>query len=115
MTYALKIKSSTHSAGEQELSGLDPLAVAKLAPLEENTHSFILKYFKKEWEILEAGCGLGRWMIHLDDLGYSMTGIDLSNQAIEKKNRDNITQGAYAFKIEKWKRYNQVGRQKKFS
>lgn len=84
MTYALKIKSSTHGAGEQELSGLDPLVVAKLAPLEENTHSFILKYFKKEWEILEAGCGLGRWMIHLDDLGYSMNGIDLSNQAIEK-------------------------------
>ena len=84
MTYALKIKSSTHGAGEQELSGLDPLSIAKLAPLEENTHSFILKYFKKEWKILEAGCGLGRWMIHLDDLGYSMSGIDISVQAIEK-------------------------------
>ena len=84
MTYALKIKSSTHGAGEQELVGLDPLMVAKLAPLEENTHSFILKYFKKEWSILEAGCGLGRWMIHLDDLGYSMSGIDRSKPAIEK-------------------------------
>lgn len=84
MTYALKIKSSTHGAGEQELSGHDPLSVAKLAPLEENTHSYILKYFKNNWNILEAGCGLGRWMLHLDDLGYSMSGIDISSQAIEK-------------------------------
>lgn len=83
MTYALKIRSSTKGAGEQEIT-TNPEELVKLASMEEDTHKFIMEYFKTHWKILEAGCGLGRWMIYLDDLGFSMRGIDISISAIDK-------------------------------
>lgn len=82
MTYAFKIRSSTGGVGEQHLMELNPDAVVKLAPIEEKTHSLILKHFEKDWSILEAGCGLGRWIIYLSDLGYNMHGIDISESAV---------------------------------
>ncbi|MFH1514901.1 MAG: class I SAM-dependent methyltransferase [bacterium] len=83
MTYALKIRSSTKGAGEQEIT-TNPEELVKLASMEEDTHKFIMKYFKTHWKILEAGCGMGRWMIYLNDLGYLMHGMDISARAIEK-------------------------------
>jgi ubiquinone/menaquinone biosynthesis C-methylase UbiE len=83
MTYALKIRRSTKGAGERDLMKSDPLTAAQLAPHEEMTHSFINKHFRKEWKILEAGCGLGRWMIFLSENDYVMSGIDISESSIE--------------------------------
>ena len=83
MTYALKIRSSTKGAGEQNIT-INSQELVKLASMEEDTHKFIMKYFNAQLKILEAGCGLGRWMIYLNELGYHMHGIDISESAIEK-------------------------------
>lgn len=50
--------------------------IAKVAP---NTH-----YTK----LLDLGCGRGRHSLNLAELGYSVTGIDLSPAAIEKANQN---------------------------
>lgn len=40
------------------------------------------KYLSKTGNILEAGCGTGRWVFYLRDLGYHITGIDLAADAL---------------------------------
>tara|TARA_B110000503_G_C7155457_1_gene417110 strand:- start:959 stop:1591 length:633 start_codon:yes stop_codon:yes gene_type:complete len=59
--------------------GLDPAKIL----------STFLNYFPKGANILDIGCGQGRNSIYLSNLGYSVTGIDISqsaiNLAIEKK------------------------------
>jgi len=34
--------------------------------------------------MLDAGCGLGEWVVYLSDLGFETHGVDLSQKAIEK-------------------------------
>lgn len=41
------------------------------------------KYFQKNSNILDIGCGEGRNSIYLYNLGYNVTGIDFSETAIE--------------------------------
>jgi SAM-dependent methyltransferase len=41
------------------------------------------EYLPKGGKILEAGCGLGRWVFYLRSLGYDVTGIDLAKEALE--------------------------------
>ncbi|HEV8537985.1 MAG TPA: class I SAM-dependent methyltransferase [Bacteroidota bacterium] len=41
------------------------------------------KLLPKTGKILEAGCGLGRWVFYLRNLGYDVVGIDLSHDAID--------------------------------
>ncbi len=43
---------------------------------------FFQKYLPREGKILEAGCGLGRWVIYLRRLGYDIKGIELAADAI---------------------------------
>ena len=40
------------------------------------------KYLPKPGRILEAGCGLGRWVFYLKGLGYDVSGIEYSQTAI---------------------------------
>ncbi|MBI1804056.1 MAG: class I SAM-dependent methyltransferase [Ignavibacteriae bacterium] len=40
------------------------------------------KYLPKNGKILEAGCGLGRWVFYLRKLGYDIIGIDLAADAV---------------------------------
>lgn len=51
------------------------------------THQTILPTFlrllPKQGRILEAGCGLGRWLIHLWNLGYAIYGMDISAEALK--------------------------------
>jgi ubiquinone/menaquinone biosynthesis C-methylase UbiE len=52
-----------------------------------------LSYLPIKGKILEAGCGLGRWVIFLKQHGYDITGIDNSELAITKlKDFDNSLQ-----------------------
>ena len=41
------------------------------------------KYLPKDGKILEAGCGLGRWVIYYRRKGYDIIGIDLAKEAVE--------------------------------
>lgn len=42
-----------------------------------------IKYLPKGGKILEAGCGLGRWVIYFREKGYDIIGIDLAKEAVE--------------------------------
>jgi SAM-dependent methyltransferase len=44
--------------------------------------SIFRKYLPRTGKILEAGCGLGRWVFYLRNLGYDITGIDLAADAL---------------------------------
>lgn len=43
----------------------------------------ILRLLPKQGRILEAGCGLGRWLIYLRTLGYAMYGMDISDESVK--------------------------------
>lgn len=45
---------------------------------------YFLKYLPKEGAILEAGCGLGHWVIYLSRLGYNMTGVEIVPDCVER-------------------------------
>lgn len=40
------------------------------------------QHLPKSGRILEAGCGLGRWVFYLRNLGYDITGIDMAADAL---------------------------------
>ena len=43
---------------------------------------YFMEYLPKDEPILEAGCGLGAWVIYLGDRGYDIAGIDNDAQVI---------------------------------
>lgn len=43
----------------------------------------ILEYLPKTGKILEAGCGIGKWLIYLRQLGYDVIGIEISQEALQ--------------------------------
>lgn len=45
---------------------------------------FITTYFPVKAHILDVGCGMGREAFALSDMGFSVTGIDISKEAIEQ-------------------------------
>ena len=42
------------------------------------------KYIPKTGKLLEAGCGLGKWMNYFHTRGYDITGIDYSQVAVDE-------------------------------
>ena len=46
----------------------------------------VLSYLPKKGKILEAGCGLGKWLIYLHNNGYDVTGMDISKDALKQIN-----------------------------
>jgi ubiquinone/menaquinone biosynthesis C-methylase UbiE len=47
---------------------------------------WISKYVPRYGKVIEAGCGLGRYVFYLKKLGVDIEGIDFSEKAIEKLN-----------------------------
>jgi SAM-dependent methyltransferase len=43
-----------------------------------------LEYLPKDAPILEAGCGLGAWVVYLSERGYDVSGIDNDPHVIER-------------------------------
>ena len=60
---------------EQELKACD---------IESPPRELFLSYLPREGKILDAGCGLGKWVIYLHHRGYDIVGIDNSATAIAK-------------------------------
>jgi SAM-dependent methyltransferase len=47
---------------------------------------FILKYIPKTGKVLEAGCGSGRFVYYLHQLGYHITGIEIGEETVKLLN-----------------------------
>src|SRR5581483_3556657 len=55
----------------------------------ELIHRVMLDHLPKEGLIVDAGCGAGRWPIHLRRLGYRVMGVDISRQAVDIARADD--------------------------
>lgn len=64
-------------AGETVAENIQLCAVQTIEPI-------LLELLPKQGRILEAGCGLGRWVFYLTARGYDVTGIDLAREAIDE-------------------------------
>lgn len=49
----------------------------------QTTFSYLLKNYPPPKKILEAGCGIGRWVIPLTKEKYDVTGIEIEKEAID--------------------------------
>ncbi|KPJ72629.1 hypothetical protein AMJ52_05760 [candidate division TA06 bacterium DG_78] len=47
------------------------------------------KYLPRNGKILEAGCGIGKWVMVLGEIGYKIEGIDFSSKVINKVKKFN--------------------------
>lgn len=54
------------------------------ACLKRNIAEHFLKHLPKDEPILEAGCGLGAWVVFLSERGYDISGIDHDEKVIER-------------------------------
>jgi SAM-dependent methyltransferase len=50
---------------------------------DEELLPVFLKYLPKNDRILEAGCGLGQWVIYLRGKGYDIAGIDFAEETVK--------------------------------
>ena len=54
-------------------------------------------YIRPNMKILDAGCGYGKWLIYLNNIGYDVIGIDNNKLAISKLKEYNrklqVTEG----------------------
>lgn len=61
----------------------------------QTSYQYLLKNYPSPQKILEAGCGIGRWVIPLSKEKYEVTGIEIEKEALDtiKQNysADNLT------------------------
>jgi ubiquinone/menaquinone biosynthesis C-methylase UbiE len=50
----------------------------------DGLHPIFKKNLPKKGKILEAGCGLGKWVINLSKQGYDIQGVDSNKYALKK-------------------------------
>jgi len=48
----------------------------------QTSYKFLVNKNKENLKILEAGCGLGRWLIPLSKDNHEVTGIEIENDAL---------------------------------
>lgn len=87
MTYPLRIRQATQGQGEQLFfEEIDYEARIGLCAVEQQTHDLVLQHFQQGdgARQLEAGCGLGRWVVYLTRKGYDITGVDIAGEGIEE-------------------------------
>ena len=58
---------------------------SQIANIENDAlYNILNKYISSKGWILEAGCGLGRWVIHFHQQGSKVVGVDKSDVALKK-------------------------------
>lgn len=73
------LEPDTHGQGWHGETVSENIELCKYQTIEP----LFRKYLPAHGRILEAGCGLGRWVFYLRRLGYDVVGIDLSDVAIK--------------------------------
>ncbi|MFH1858496.1 MAG: class I SAM-dependent methyltransferase [Candidatus Omnitrophota bacterium] len=53
----------------------------------QTLHDLLLSTLPKKGKILEAGCGLGRWVIYLNERGYQTVGLEIYEDALKPARR----------------------------
>lgn len=54
---------------------------------DEPVTPHLMRYLNKEWNILEAGCGSGRFVYYLNSLGYNVQGIEINTETVSVLNK----------------------------
>lgn len=61
----------------------------------EYTHRLINRFHKKASSLLELGCGTGKLALYLGDTGYSVVGVDISQEMLALANSRLMDSGFY--------------------
>jgi len=51
---------------------------------DRNIKFHMVKYLPKDEEVIEAGCGLGAWVVYLASRGYHIKGVDNNSAVIDQ-------------------------------
>jgi len=94
MPYALFECADNGSSGEMDKIWdrvwSDSKISDKLLQIEDDELlPLFIKYLPLKGKILEAGCGLGQWVIYLRDREYDITGIDFAEQTVRTTKKYN--------------------------
>ena len=82
MKYKIKYpKQKEEKAGGAYWQGADFNEHLKLTDYQTIYH-YLLKNYPPRQKVLEAGCGIGRWVIPLAQNKYDVTGIELEEEAL---------------------------------
>ncbi len=49
----------------------------------QTTYQYFLKNYPPKLKVLEAGCGIGRWVVPLSEDNYDVTGIEIEEKALK--------------------------------
>ena len=52
------------------------------------TTDLLLEYLPEDGFVIEAGCGLARWVVYLRRKGFKVFGLDVSHETLEEARRD---------------------------
>lgn len=55
----------------------------------------ILHYLPSEGKILDAGCGLGRWVVYLKQRGFNICGMDITEEGLKQAKAYNSSLGLF--------------------
>lgn len=78
-----KIYTIRDAAGQQDHLWDNHVIEDEIAACpERNIVDYFLRYLPKDESVLEAGCGLGAWVIYLGRRGYRISGIDNNRSVI---------------------------------
>lgn len=85
--YIIKSISGNNIAGGDYWRGEDFWKHLKITEYQ-STFQFLKKMLKRSCKILEAGCGLGRWVVPLADLGFEVYGLEIYQEALNVINKN---------------------------
>jgi len=76
MTYKIYQPTDPHGRARGDWSGTDLDARYELCEIQQPTQELLLSCLPRSGIVLESGCGVGRWVKHLSDRGFSVVGLD---------------------------------------
>jgi len=80
-----KIFTIRDTSMQQTFLWKDHIVEDEVAACDDRNIKFhMFKYLPKDEEVIEAGCGLGAWVVYLASRGYHIKGVDNNNAVIDQ-------------------------------